>query len=220
MRATALVGVALSAMLFAGIASHPVVAVEKILQNDAFPGSGSVICVSGQSFFEEEIAAARFTPDPGDYPLQILEIQVLACPQGAQGELALKIWQDDGVSNQPGNLLHEEAFTLLGSDVALNALDVSSLGLVVNSGSIRIGFEYLPLPTLMGFATDMDGHVVPQQNFIYAVSGPLVGWWPADLFGVNNDWIIRVRVDASSEPPLFADGFESGDTTAWSATVQ
>ncbi len=200
------------------LVAGPLLAVEKTLQNDSFSGSGTVNCVLGQSFAEGDIAAARFTPLPGDYPFQILEVQILACPPSTQGDLVLKIWQDDGVSNQPGTLLYADFFTIFGSDVALNGLDVSAQNLVVTYGSIRVGLEYFFGPAQVGIATDTDGHVIPQPNFVF--DNGTFGWRPADFFLVDDDWIIRVRIDANSEPPLFADGFESGDTTLWSATVQ
>ncbi len=205
-------------MVLAVIAA-PATAVEKTLQNDSFAGSGQVNCVAGSSFAEEDTAAARFTPAPGDYPFQILEIHVLACPSGAQDFVALRIWEDDGFSLEPVDLLHEEFFTLVGSDLALNGLDVRALGLTVTSGSIRIGFQYWSNhASPVGIATDMDGHVIPQPNLIYDVQ--TFGWQTADFFGMDDDWIIRVVIDANDAPPLFADGFESGDTTEWSATVE
>ena len=204
-------------MVLAVIAA-PATAVEKTLQNDSFSGTGSVTCVLGSSFAAGDIAAARFIPAPGDYPFQILEIHVLACPSGSQDVVALKIWEDDGFSNEPVDLLYEEFFTLVGSDLALNGLDVSTLGLVVNSGSIRIGIEYYVDWSPVGIATDMNGHVTPQPNFIYDFQ--TFGWRTADFFGVDDDWIIRVVIDANEAPPLFADGFESGDTTEWSETVE
>jgi hypothetical protein len=211
------VGLLVAALM---LVAAPAPAVEKTLQNDSFSGIGSINCVSGSSFsVPGEIAAARFTPDPGDYPVRILEVQVLACPPGAQDTLVLKIWEDDGVSNEPGVLLDEGAFTLSGSDVALNGLDVSVFDLVVSSGSIRVGIEYWLGPSTVGLATDTDGHVMPQPNFIYGLPDPPFGWQPADFYSVNGDWIIRLRIDANSVPPIFEDGFESGDTTAWSLTV-
>ena len=187
---------------------------ELTLRNDAFSGAGSVFCVSGQSFAEGEIAAARFTADASSYPFQILRVQVLACPSGTQADLALKIWEDDGVSDEPGDLLYEDFFTLLGSDNALNELDVSFQDINVQSGSIRVGIQYFFGPALTGLATDLDGHGDPQPNFIYAINPP--GWYPAHFWGVNGDWIIRVVVDANEQPPVFVDGFESGDAGAWS----
>jgi hypothetical protein len=42
---------------------------------------------------------------------------------------------------------------------------------------------------------------------------------PADSLGVTGDWILRAVIDANEAAPIFADGFEAGDTGAWSATV-
>jgi hypothetical protein len=187
---------------------------ELTLQNDSFSGTGSVICISGQSFAEGEMAAARFTAPPGAYPFQVQAIQVLACPLGTQADLVLKIWHDDGLSNEPGDLIYEEFFTLVGSDVALNELDVSVQNITIDSGGLRVGVQYYFGPALTGLATDIDGHIEPQPNFIYAI--PPSAWTPAHLFGVNGDWIIRVVIDANDEPPIFVDGFESGDTDLWS----
>jgi len=190
---------------------------ELTLRNDGFSGTGSVFCVSGQGFAAGEIAAARFTANAGQYPFQILRIQVLACPSGTQADLVLKIWEDDGVSDEPGDLLYEEFFTLLGSDNALNELDVSFQNIVVDSGSIRVGIQYFFGPALTGIATDLDGHGDLQHNYIYAI--PPGEWTPAHFFGVTGDWIIRVVVDANDQPPVFVDGFESGDASQWSDVV-
>jgi hypothetical protein len=201
----------------ASVICAPAAAVEKTLQNDSFSGTGSVICVTGQSFGEGEIAAARFTPAAGDYPFELLRILILACPNGAQADLVVKVWEDNGSSLDPGDLRYEEIFTLYGSDVALNEIDLSPFDIFFSEGSVRVGIEYLFGAAPTGLATDIDGHVSPQPNFIYAI--PPAAWMPADSLGVNGDWIVRVVIDANDAPPIFADGFESGDTSSWSATV-
>lgn len=206
-----------AALVTASLLCAPLGAVEKTLQNDSFSGTGTVICVSGQSFGEGEIAAARFNPAPGDYPFQLLRILILACPNGAQADLVVKVWEDDGSSLDPGDLRYEEIFTLYGSDVALNEIELSPFDIFFSEGSVRVGIEYLFGAAPTGLATDIDGHVSPQPNFIYAI--PPAAWVPADSLGVNGDWILRVVIDANDAAPVFADGFESGDTGAWSATV-
>lgn len=48
------------------------------------------------------------------------------------------------------------------------------------------------------------------------------GWVDACQFagGLSGDWVIRAVIDCPAGSPLiFADGFESGDTSAWSDTV-
>jgi hypothetical protein len=209
--------VAAIALAAASLLCVPAAAVERTLQNDSFGGTGPVICITGQSFAEGEIAAARLTPAPTDYPFELLSVLILACPNGAQADLVVKIWEDDGSSPQPGDLRYEEIFTLYGSDVALNEIDLDPFDLVFTEGSLRVGIEYFFGAAPTGIATDIGGHVEPQPNFIYAI--PPSDWVPADTLGVNGDWIIRAVIDANEAAPVFADGFESGDTGAWSAAV-
>jgi hypothetical protein len=205
------------ALAAASLLCAPLGAVEKTLQNDSFTGTGPVICITGQSFAEGEIAAARLTPAPTDYPFELLSILILACPNGSQADLVVKVWEDDGSSPDPGDLRYEEIFTLYGSDMALNEIDLDPFDIVITEGTIRVGIEYLFGPASTGIATDIDGHVFPQPNFIYAI--PPSAWVPADTLGVNGDWILRVVIDANEAAPVFADGFESGDTGVWTVTV-
>jgi hypothetical protein len=194
----------------------PGFAVEKTLQNDSFSGTGSVTCQTG--FIQGEIAAARFAALPSDYPFRIEKVQVLVCPGSTQNDFVLKVWQDDGVSRDPGVLLHEEIYTLFGSDSALNEVDLALENIVINADSVRIGFEYFFSGPPPGFANDLGGHVVPQPNFIYAVS-PIIRWFYADEVGVDGDWILRLVIETEVAPPIFSDGFESGDTSAWSTVA-
>jgi hypothetical protein len=107
-RHAALAAGALVAMSFL---PTPLDAVEKTLQNDSFTGVGNLYCETG--FVIEEIGAARFTAEPGDYPFTVERIQVLLCPDGPPVDLVVKVWNDDGSSVNPGTLLWEEIVTLL-----------------------------------------------------------------------------------------------------------
>ena len=62
---------------------------------------------------------------------------------------------------------------------------------------------------------DLDGYV-PSVNYIYADPGV---WVYANVLGVTGDWIIRMEIETDAETPIFADGFETGDTTEWSDTT-
>jgi len=198
----------------AALPAAPVGAIEKTLANDSFAGIGDLVCVQG--FAVEEIGAARFTADPGDYPFTIQRIQILLCPDGPAADLVLKVWQDDGSSLAPGTLMWEELVTFTPSTTFLNEVDLSLDNLVIDSGSVRVGIEYFFGGSPPGIARDIDG-ITPQANFIYAI--PPGSWFFSDQLGVTGDWILRVVIDANDAPPIFVDGFESGDTDAWSATV-
>ena len=195
----------------------PLDAVEKTLQNDSFTGVGNLWCETG--FVIEEIGAARFTAEPGDYPFTVERIQVLLCPDGPPVDLVVKVWNDDGSSVNPGTLLWEEIVTFTPSTSFLNEVDLSLDDITISSGSVRVGIEFFFAGSPPGLARDdLDG-ITPQTNFIYATGPVPEGWYFAEQFEVSGDWILRVVIDANSSPPLFADGFESGDTGAWSATV-
>ena len=101
-----------AALMAVALVCAPLGAVEKTLQNDSFSGTGLVDCILGQGFVEGEVAAARLTPAPADYPFELLSILILACPNGAQADLVVKVWEDDGSSLDPGDLRYEEIFTL------------------------------------------------------------------------------------------------------------
>lgn len=207
--AVLLAGCALAAALAA-----PAGAVEKTLANDGFAGAGDLVCIPG--FAVEEIGAARFAAEPGDYPFSIERVQVLLCPDGPAANLVLKIWRDDGVSLAPGDLLWEEVVTFTPSTTFLNEVDLSVDDIVVDSGSVRIGIEFFFAGSPPGLAADIDG-ITPATNFVYAI--PPTAWYFSEQLGVAGDWIIRVVIDANEAPPIFVDGFESGDTGSWSAAV-
>jgi hypothetical protein len=207
---------ALGAAALAAVAlvCSPLGAVEKTLQNDSFTGIGDLVCVPG--FAVEEIGAARFTAAPSDYPFTVERVQVLLCPDGPPVDLVLKIWSDDGSSVNPGTLLWEEIVTFTPSTAFLNEVDLSLDDVTIASGSVRVGIEFLFAGSPPGLARDLDG-ITPQANFVYAI--PPGSWYFAEQLGVSGDWILRVVIDANEAPPIFADGFEAGDTSSWSTTV-
>jgi hypothetical protein len=43
-------------------------------------------------------------------------------------------------------------------------------------------------------------------------------WWASESLGLTGDWIVRLQIQ-TPDASIFADGFESGDTGAWSSTV-
>ena len=109
----------------------PGFAVEKTLQNDNFTGAGDLICIPG--FSVGEIGAARFTADPQDYPFTVKRLPLILCPDGPAASLVIKLWEDDGISLAPGNLLHEDIYTLTPSSVLMNEVDLHTLGIVFDS---------------------------------------------------------------------------------------
>ena len=189
----------------------------KELSNDSFSGMGSITCQIG--FFEAESAAVKLTADPGDYPYQVKKIRMLVCPASTSGFVILRIYEDNTGTVLPGPLLYEEIVQVTGSDDALNEVDLSLSGIIIPSGSVRVELEWFQ-NSPPGLAHDDDGYV-PNVNYIYAYVDPpgVYTWFYANQLGVMGDWIIRMEIENDAETPIFADGFESGDTTFWSSVT-
>lgn len=191
----------------------PAGAVVKELSNDSFSGIGSVTCQIG--FAEGESAAAKLTADPGDYPYRVLKVRMHICPASTSGFVILRLYEDNSGTVLPGAILYQEIVQIAGSDDALNEIDLSANNIIVSSGSVRVELEWFQNAP-PGVSNDLDGYL-PNANYIYAI--PPGSWFYADQLGVPGDWIIRMEIDTAAETPIFTDGFETGDTTAWTSTT-
>jgi hypothetical protein len=203
-------------LLSAAIVSSPgtSASIEKTLQNDSFSGTGDLVCIPG--FAVGEIGAARFSPQPEDYPFIIKKVQLILCPDGPPVDLVLNIWHDDGTSVNPGTSLFAEFVTFTPSTTLLNEVDLTIDDIVVHSGEVRVGIEFFNFGSPPGLARDLDG-INLETNFVFAV--PPAQWIFAENLGVTGDWIIRLVIEANDAPPIFTDGFESGDTDGWSNRI-
>jgi hypothetical protein len=211
-RSRRLPGPLILSLIIATTMALPAGAVVKELANDSFSGFGSVTCQIG--FVEGESAAAKLTADPEDYPYRVLKVRMHICPASTSGFIILRLYEDNSGTVLPGPVLYEEIVQISGSDDALNEIDLSANNIVVSSGSVRVELEWFQNAP-PGVSNDLDGYL-PNANYIYAI--PPGAWFYADQFGVPGDWIIRMEIDTAAETPIFADGFETGDTTRWSST--
>lgn len=203
------------AMILTLTMAVPAGAAVKELSNDSFSGVGSVTCQIG--FLAGESAAVKLTADPGDYPYQILKIRMLVCPGSTSGAVILRISEDNTGTVLPGPMIYEEIVQITGSDEALNEVDLSSEEITVTSGSIRVELEWYNFPPPPGLAHDTDGAITHHVNYIFA--DPPGMWFYAEDLLVSGDWIIRMEIETDAETPIFADGFETGNTIAWSDTI-
>ena len=201
------------------ITAAPAAAAIKELSNDGFTSGGTVTCKIG-FVIPGESGAVKLTADPGDYPYQIKKVRMLVCPGPNTITVILRISEDNTGTVLPGPMIYEEIVQITGSDEALNEVDLSLEGIIITSGSVRVELEWYDNPPPPGLANDDDGFV-PNVNYIYAYVDPpgVWSWFYANQLGVMGDWIIRMEIDTSAETPIFADGFESGDTTAWSSVT-
>jgi hypothetical protein len=83
---------------------------------------------------------------------------------------------------------------------------------------VSFQFEDTPPPLGPSVTTDTNG-CQAGRNGIFAI--PPSQWFSACALGVSGDFVIRavVSCDVVDQMPIFLDGFESGDTTAWTAAV-
>jgi hypothetical protein len=205
-------------LVLLGVASGPVSAERKLLQNDSFTGTATFSQLA--SFAEQEYAAASFTADPADYPFRIEKVQALVLGQldGTIAMVSVTVWEEDGTA-APGTVIHTSTygFQVESSSTAINELDLSCENIVIDGGTVRVGirWEYIgdPINEPIGIAFDQDG-IVALTNSLYAVS-PFTGWWWADTLGVAGDWIIRLEIETDIAGSIFGDGFERGDARCW-----
>lgn len=178
------------------------------LRNDGFESGDAVLFQMG--FAIGEIGASRLTATI-TCPCSVQYVDLLFGGTTATQIVTLRIWLDDGSSNSPGAPLFDADYELVGSNTEMHRFFLSADGVIVPQ-SFRVGveFHHAGLPSI---ARDTDEPFAEDRNFILANG---LGWVRSSLFGIDSDWIIRATVRSL---PLFADGFESGTTIAWSPVV-
>lgn len=185
------------------------------LQNDDYAG-GAFTC--DQSLQDLDSLAARFTALPGDYPYTIDRIQVLVC-SSTVGLFAVEIWQDDAGTVNPGPVLWTStAFWQLDPETGFLEIVLSTETPPpppITSGTVRVALTNLQTK---GFGFGFDSDITSHRNFVYR--SDTFDWQYAENVGFTGDWVMRLGIlPAGSSDLVFADGFESEDTSAWSVTV-
>jgi hypothetical protein len=171
----------------------------ELLANDGWV-NGQV--VGFQAGFEPgEIAAARFVPT-GPCPCTLDQIRLIFGGSSDTESAILRVWDDSALTDAPGAELYSGTIQLTGSDLAMQELDLTVLGITLN-GPFRVGLEFthMGLPSV---ARDADG-ITPDRNFIEDGSG----WAEAGSLGVPGDWILRAVVNSVPGALLASDSFVS-----------
>jgi hypothetical protein len=103
-------------------------------------------------------------------------------------------------------------------DGALNEFIVPFPIAVEQNQTFVVSLKFLEAPPLIvgpSLVSDNDG-CQTGKNGIFAIPG---GWTNSCSFGLSGDFVIRAVVDCEDAvDSIFSDGFESGDTSAWSST--
>ena len=185
-----------------------------VLQNDSITDFSQVSIQVG--FAADERGAAWLT-STCDGNLTAVRILWLSSPPNGGTTLGQDVRVSAaGAFPVPGAVLQE----LLGPQMVEGAFNEFALTppIPVTLGeTVVVDFQFLDPPPANGpsLVTDTDG-CQAGRNGIFAI--PPSSWFSACALGVTGDFGIRAVVDCA-EPLAFADGFESGDTSAWSVTV-
>ncbi len=180
------------------------------LKNDSVVDFGQVAIEVG--FAADERAAAWLTSTCNGN-LTAVRILWLSTTGGSGDTLGQEIRvYAAGTFPNPGATLA----TLVGpqmTDGAFNEFPIVPPIAVTTGETVVVDFQFLDPPPGTGpsIVADIDG-CQPGKNGILAI--PPGSWFSACALGVSGDFAIRAVVDCGLIP-IFADGFESGDTSAW-----
>ncbi len=174
---------------------------EVTLINDGFVSGGPATFQGG--FISGEIGAARFVPDI-PCPCVLTRVTLLFGGSTESRDMGLLVWDDPGGLDQPGTLLFTGDVTLQGANDAFSEIDLSLAPIIVE-GPFRVGFEFghSGFPAL---ATDVDGTIDADANFIEALVGGIPFWFQSAFLGVQGDFIIRATIDNFQVTDTDGDG--------------
>ena len=184
-----------------------------VLQNDSIVDSSEVAIQAG--FVANERAAAWLTATC-DGNLTAVQVLWMSTTGGSGQTLGDSITiSEAGTFPNPGNQLAKLVAPAL-NDGFFNEFPVVPPIPMTTGSTVVVDFRFFEAPPLSGpsLVTDIDG-CQAARNGLYAIPPSL--WFDACSFGIGGDFAIRAVLDCPEI--LFKDGFESGDTTAWSTQV-
>ena len=183
----------------------------EVLKNDSVVGFSQVAIQVG--FVASERAAAWLTSTcNGDlHGVQVLWMSTTGGSGPVLGD-SITISQS-GSFPTPGPQLAQLVGPVL-NDGVFNQFPVVPPVPIAAGETVVVDFRFLEAPPLSGpsLVTDIDG-CQPSRNGIFAI--PPSFWLDSCALGVGGDFAIRAVVQCADS--IFEDGFESGDTTAWSS---
>jgi hypothetical protein len=200
------------ALTVAWLQPAPAQAVLVVVQNDSVIDFGSVAIQAG--FVAGERGAAWLTPPcDGDLvAVRVLWLDLFNSGTQTLGE-AISI-SDAGAFPVPGSLLLELKGPVM-TEGFFNEFALPSQIPVFEDLPFVVDFRFFSNPPALGpsLVSDIDG-CQGVSNGIFAI--PPSAWFDACALGLSGDLAIRAVVSCPVE--IFNDGFESGDTSAWSTT--
>lgn len=145
---------------------------------------------------EGDIVCARFTPDPADFPLKILTLQMLV-KGGAGANYIAKIFDGSAPHPEPGVELCSKRFLAI-PDIFFN-VDLSMEGAYIYSGDLVAGYQ-IDASDYAYPCTDSNPCTVG-KNSAYFSALPTPLWQDSCPLYIQYDLVIRVQVDTNVPTP-------------------
>ncbi len=186
-----------------------------VIQNDSVVDFGSVAIQVGFAANERGGAWLTSPCDGGLTAVQVLWLDGTSSGTQTLGD-SITI-SAAGSFPVPGTTLAQLVAPLM-TEGFFNEFALDPPVAVATGETVVVDFKFLesPPPDGPSLVTDIDG-CQAAKNGIFAI--PPSAWIDACALGVSGDFAIRGVVDCGVDTLIFADGFESGDTSAWSSEV-
>jgi hypothetical protein len=186
-----------------------------VVQNDSIVDFSQAIIQAG--FATSERASAWLTPSCSG-EITAVRILWLSLSGGAGQTLGDSITiSEAGAFPNPGAQLLQLSGPQM-TDGAFNEFTIAPPIPVTAGQAFVVDFRFLQAPPVTGpsVVNDADGC---QEGFNGIFAIPPSVWFSSCLLGVSGDFAIRAVVSCGASNTIFSDGFESGDTLAWSDVI-
>lgn len=163
------------------------------LKNDGFVSGASASFQTG--FVAGEAGASRFVaPEAGR---KLLKLQLLFGGASTIQTVTFKVYDDTLGTDIPGGELFTGDLDLMGSDTAMQELDISVSNVIVPA-QFRVAavFQHAAAPSI---ASDGDGNIGATKNFLLTTGGT---WRKSSELGLTGDWVIRAFISDATGPDL------------------
>jgi hypothetical protein len=163
------------------------------LYTDGFDDGGSAANFMG-GFVATECWASIYKPESTDYPFTVNTVRVLVGGSNESQLFTAFFYNPSNMSIDGGGVIAGEGVSITGSNSSWNEITVSELkqGTVeIDSGYIAVSICHEEHDGYPSIAADTDGMSDSTANWLYTDS-----WYPAQAFGLDGDWIMRVCIES------------------------